>query len=86
MKKRLKDKIWREVTIKIDRLVEKYQDEKGQWFFITKGDANEKSELDPIMLQNVKGKAVFTLPKLGWDQIYVKEFFRSITAPFIKGK
>jgi hypothetical protein len=24
--KRLKDKIWREVTIKIDRLVEQYQD------------------------------------------------------------
>jgi hypothetical protein len=26
MKKRLKDKIWRDVTIKIDRLVEQYQD------------------------------------------------------------
>ena len=29
MKKRLKDKIWRDVVIKIDRLVEQYQDDIG---------------------------------------------------------
>jgi len=29
MKKRLKDKIFRDVTIKIDRLVEQYQDDSG---------------------------------------------------------
>jgi signal peptidase len=75
-----------EKVLILHRVEEKYQDEKGQWFFITKGDANEKSDLDPVMLQNVKGKAVFTLPKLGWVQIYVKEFFRSITAPFIQGE
>lgn len=75
-----------EKVLILHRVEEKYQDEKGQWFFITKGDANKKSDLDPVMLQNVKGKAVFTLPKLGWVQIYVKEFFRSITAPFIQGE
>jgi signal peptidase len=65
----------------LHRVVEKYQDEKGQWFFITKGDANEKSDFSPVIQQNVKGKAVFTIPELGWVQIYMKEFFKSITAP-----
>lgn len=65
----------------LHRVVERYEDEKGQLFFITKGDANEKPDFDPVIQQNVKGKAVYTLPKVGWIQIYVKELFRSVTAP-----
>ena len=46
--------------------------------FITKGDANSAPDSDPILAEQVVGKAVFTIPKLGWIPIYVKELFRSL--------
>ena len=46
--------------------------------FITKGDANNAPDSDPILAEQVMGKTVFTIPKLGWIPIYIKEFIRSL--------
>jgi len=46
--------------------------------FITKGDANNAPDTDPILAENVMGKAVFTIPKLGWIPIVIKEAISKI--------
>jgi len=56
------------------RVVEVEETEAGK-FFITKGDANKDPDSDPVIPENVVGKAVFTIPKLGWLAIVVKGFF-----------
>jgi len=66
------------ITI-IHRVIDKYEDEKGNLFFKTKGDANEDPDPNPVFYKNVLGKLVFTIPKLGWIQIYVNQLFKPIT-------
>ena len=43
--------------------------------FITKGDNNNDADSDPVIPQNVIGKIVFNVPKIGWLAIIVKGFF-----------
>lgn len=66
----------------IHRVIERYQDENNQLFFITQGDANDNPDPHPVLHQNVQGKVTFKIPLLGWVQIYTKSFFQGITAPF----
>lgn len=40
--------------------------------FITKGDANNAPDIEPVHYVNVKGKVVLTFPKIGWFSIYMK--------------
>ena len=46
--------------------------EDGQRYFITKGDNNSSPDADPVPAQNVIGKVVFNIPKVGWISILVK--------------
>jgi signal peptidase I len=68
-------------TLILHRVIERYEDEKGQLFFITQGDANPSPDPTPVLHKNVRGRAGYTIPKIGWIQIYVKNLFRSATAP-----
>ena len=45
--------------------------------FITKGDANSEPDVDPVMPDQVTGKVVFTIPKLGWIPIFFKTIFNN---------
>jgi signal peptidase len=56
----------------IHRVINKYQ-ERGQTYFITKGDANNAQDPKPVSENQVIGKATFTIPKLGWASIGLKE-------------
>jgi len=56
------------------RVVE-IQEVGGSKLFITKGDANDEPDADPVIPENVVGKAVFNIPKIGWVAIVVKGFF-----------
>lgn len=49
--------------------------------FITKGDANKEPDFDPVASNQILGKAIYNIPKIGWIQIYVKEFFRAVISP-----
>lgn len=42
--------------------------------FITKGDANNAPDIEPVYYINVKGKVIFTIPKVGWFSIYMKSY------------
>ena len=66
---RMPDKI----TI-MHRVIE-IQGTEGAKSFITKGDDNDAPDADPVIPENVVGKVVFTVPKVGWVAIVIKNFF-----------
>ncbi|MDV2990054.1 MAG: signal peptidase I [Dehalogenimonas sp.] len=43
--------------------------------FTTKGDANDAVDSAPVVAEQVKGKAAFTVPKIGWIAIFVRSLF-----------
>jgi signal peptidase len=43
--------------------------------FITKGDANSKADTAAVDPRNVTGKVVFSIPRIGWISIAVKQLF-----------
>jgi signal peptidase len=43
--------------------------------YTTKGDANDSIDTDPVIPENVVGKVVYTVPKLGWAASAVKSIF-----------
>ena len=45
---------------------------KGEKQFITKGDHNEVEDLEPVNLQNIYGKVVFIIPKIGKFVNYIQ--------------
>ncbi|MEM3579745.1 MAG: signal peptidase I [Candidatus Bathyarchaeia archaeon] len=55
----------------VHRVIDKYEAGGITWF-ITQGDANNAPD-NPISEQQVVGKVIFTIPKLGWVSIYLKE-------------
>ena len=59
----------------IHRVVDIY-DEGGQRLFITKGDANDSPDSDPVLPGQITGKVVFTAPKVGWLVIHIKDLFQ----------
>lgn len=52
-------------NMKVTHRVIKIQPINGKKYFTTKGDANQEPERDPVLEQNVKGKVVMVVPKLG---------------------
>jgi len=60
----------------IHRVIDKYEAQGSLWF-ITQGDANNAPD-DPVSERQITGKAIFTIPKLGWVSIYVKTAFTEI--------
>lgn len=46
--------------------------ENGKVKFITKGDNNDVQDKEPVEVQNVYGKVVFTIPKLGKIVHYIQ--------------
>jgi len=49
------------------------EETEGSKFFITKGDANSVADMDPVSPEQVKGRVMLNVPRLGW----VTLFFRS---------
>ena len=62
------------VTV-MHRVIEIEETEDGGKLFVTKGDANDEPDLEPVMPENVVGKAILTIPKVGWASVAVKQFF-----------
>lgn len=46
--------------------------------FITKGDANSEPDSDPVTPEQVTGKVIFNIPKLGWIPLFFKSIFDKI--------
>lgn len=65
------------VTLVVHRIVE-IQRGGDQTLYITKGDANEIPDIRPITENRIIGKSIFTVPKIGWVQIIVRNVFSRI--------
>ena len=70
---------WQEEEMTLHRVVEISQTEGGKTF-ITKGDANNAPDPDPIFSNQIRGKLILAIPKLGWIPIYFKMAIASVWA------
>jgi signal peptidase len=68
---------WQGQEMNMHRVVEIRQTESGEQF-ITKGDANNVPDSDPVSADQIRGKLIFSIPKLGWVSIAFKEFFANV--------
>jgi signal peptidase len=48
---------------------------EGQTEYIFKGDANQAPDVKPVQPQQIVGKAVLVVPKIGWFTIFLKNLF-----------
>ncbi|NIS82351.1 MAG: signal peptidase I, partial [Anaerolineales bacterium] len=60
----------------LHRVVEIQDDPGGTWF-IAKGDANNVLD-DPIPANEIQGKVIAVIPKIGWVGVMVRRFFEWI--------
>ena len=58
----------------VHRVVE-IQETEGNMVFVTQGDDNRTPDPNPVLADNVVGKVIFNIPKVGWAAIAVKQFF-----------
>ena len=72
---------WHEGEMTLHRVVE-ITGEGGSSLFVTKGDDNPISDADPVLPAQIRGKIIFTIPKLGWISIYTKTAIASIWSFF----
>ncbi|MEM4527746.1 MAG: signal peptidase I [Desulfurococcaceae archaeon] len=45
-------------------------------YIVTKGDANNAPDLDPVSMDNVIGKVVFKIPLIGYISLYIQQALR----------
>jgi signal peptidase len=58
----------------VHRIVDIERDD-GQAEYIFKGDANQLPDEKPVQPQQIVGKAVLVVPKIGWFTIFLKNLF-----------
>ncbi len=56
----------------IHRVIDILEDENGQRFFVTKGDANRRPDREPVFAEQVLGKVKAVLPGAGWPTIWIR--------------
>jgi signal peptidase len=66
------------MSIPIIHRIYKIDREEGKTLFITKGDANNAPDSDPILPRQIMGKVVFNIPKIGWLSIGFREVLEKI--------
>lgn len=64
-------------TMVIHRVYDVYGEGDAK-LFITKGDANDAPDSEPVVPGQVMGKTVFIVPKIGWVPIAVKEALKGL--------
>jgi len=66
------------MSIPIIHRVEDIQEEDGNKYFITKGDANKIPDIEPVPGRNIRGKVIFNIPKIGWISIFIRDLIQKI--------
>lgn len=74
-----------EPTLVTHRVVEIANGTDGSRTFVTKGDANDLPDADPVMEVQVVGTMMYAIPYLGWANTAVNGDFRSLIVPIIVG-
>lgn len=64
---------FREEKIRVaHRVIEVAEDERGLPVFITKGDANKQPDSEPVLPEQLVGKVIYVVPKIGWITIGIR--------------
>jgi signal peptidase len=58
--------------------VHEIKEDEGSRYFITKGDANNAPDVDPVNYKSIMGKAVFNIPKVGWIPLIFRRIIGGI--------
>jgi signal peptidase len=53
------------------RIIDEYEENKVK-YYITKGDNNSVADHDPVGLEQIKGKVIHVVPKIGWPSLLIK--------------
>lgn len=69
----------------IHRIINIYQ-EKGEIFFITKGDNNEDPDKMPVSENQLIGRVVFKIPYIGLPSIWLNNFRNQVIVEVETGK
>ena len=64
-------------TLVVHRIYDINQTDQGN-IYITKGDANDNPDFDPVIPQNIRGKAIMTIPKIGWIQLGMRAIYKQL--------
>lgn len=72
---------WQEGEMTLHRVI-RIDTTPTEKLFITQGDANPISDTDPVYPNQIRGKLIFIVPKLGWISIYVKTTIANVWAFF----
>ena len=59
----------------VHRVIDKYE-KKGKIYFVTKGDANNDKDFDPVEEKNVLGKYIFHVKYIGFPAVWLNELYR----------
>ncbi|MTV50003.1 signal peptidase I [Heliobacillus mobilis] len=70
---------YRYENIFINHRVIEIQEKDGKKLYRTKGDANKSADPDLVSPEQIKGKIVMVIPKLGWTTIVMKTFTGGIS-------
>ncbi len=54
------------------RVIEISEDDRGKPLFITQGDANNSPDSDPVYAEQLQGKVMQVVPKIGWVTILLR--------------
>ena len=63
---------FRQGEIRVIHRVIDIEESDGSTQFITKGDANDNPDIDPVSPEQVRGKVMFAVPKLGWVTLILR--------------
>lgn len=63
-------------VVVVHRIIDSYK-ENGEKFFILKGDNNNSPDVNPVSFDQVVGKVLFSVPKIGYPSVWLSEFFNS---------
>jgi signal peptidase len=66
------------ISIPVIHRVYEILEENNNLLFITKGDANNAPDSEPILPNQIMGKVIFNIPKIGWIPIGIKEIINKI--------
>ena len=62
----------------VHRVIDKYE-KNGKLYFVTKGDANNDKDFDPVEDENVLGKYIFHVKYIGFPAVWLNELYRKQT-------
>lgn len=72
-------------TLVTHRVVQRQEFTSGETVFITKGDANNQPDADPVREVQIKGTVWYAIPYLGWVTAFVTGEARAIVVPLAVG-